>query len=116
MTVTVYHNPSCGTSRSVLELVRNAGIEPEVVLYLKNPPSRKQLEEIARQDPQGARDLLRTKEKLCAELGLDKADVTDAQILDAIAEHPALLNRPVVVTPKGARACRPADTVLALLP
>ena len=116
MTVTVYHNPSCGTSRSVLELVRNAGIEPEVVLYLKNPPTRKQLEDIARHDPLGARDLLRTKEKLCAELGLDKAEVTNDQILDAIAEHPTLLNRPVVVTPKGAKACRPANMVLELLP
>ena len=116
MTVTVYHNPSCGTSRSVLELVRNAGIDPEVVLYLKNPPSRKQLEDMAHRNPLGARDLLRTKEKLCAELGLDKAEVTNDQILDAIAQHPILLNRPVVVTDKGARACRPADTVLELLP
>ena len=116
MTVTVYHNPSCGTSRSVLELVRNAGIEPEVVLYLKPPPSRKQLEDILLHDKLGARDLLRAKEKLCAELGLDKPDVTDSQILDAIAQHPALLNRPVVVTPKGAKACRPATLVLDLLP
>ncbi|MCP1242581.1 arsenate reductase (glutaredoxin) [Acetobacter lambici] len=116
MTVTVYHNPSCGTSRSVLELVRNAGIEPEVVLYLKTPPSRKQLEDTLLHDKLGARDLLRAKEKLCAELGLDKPDVTDSQILDAIAQHPALLNRPVVVTPKGAKACRPATLVLDLLP
>lgn len=116
MTVTVYHNPSCGTSRSVLELVRNAGIEPEVVLYLKTPLSRDQLEVIARQDTLGARDLLRTKEKLCAELGLDKPEVTDTQILDAIAQHPTLLNRPVVVTPKGAKACRPASVVEELLP
>ncbi|WP_338332845.1 arsenate reductase (glutaredoxin) [Acetobacter sp. LMG 32666] len=116
MTVTVYHNPSCGTSRSVLELLRNAGIEPEVVLYLKTPPSRKQLEDILHHDKLGARDLLRTKEKLCAELGLDKPDVTDSQILDAIAQHPILLNRPVVVTPKGAQACRPARLVLDLLP
>ena len=116
MTVTVYHNPSGGTSRSVLELVRNAGMDPEVVLYLKNPPSRKQLEDMAHRNPHGARDLLRTKEKLCAELGLDKAEVTNDQILDAIAQHPILLNRPIVVTDKGARACRPADTVLELLP
>ena len=95
--------------------MRNAGAEPEPVLYLKTPPSRAQIEVIARQDTLGARDLLRTKEKLCAELGLDKPEVTDSQILDAIAQHPALLNRPVVVTPKGARACRPADLVLDLL-
>ncbi|MFT9425348.1 arsenate reductase (glutaredoxin) [Acetobacter syzygii] len=116
MTVTVYHNPSCGTSRSVLELVRNAGIEPEVVLYLKTPLNRKQLDNIVHHGKLPARDLLRTKEKLCAELGLDKPEVTDSQILDAIAQHPVLLNRPVVVTPKGAKACRPADLVLELLP
>lgn len=116
MTVTVYHNPSCGTSRSVLELVRNAGIEPEVVLYLKTPLSRKQLEEIVHHGQLTARDILRTKEKLCAELGLDKPDATDSQILDAIAQNPILLNRPVVVTPKGAKACRPASMVLDLLP
>ncbi|MFT8417738.1 MAG: arsenate reductase (glutaredoxin) [Acetobacter sp.] len=116
MTVTVYHNPSCGTSRSVLELVRNAGIEPEVVLYLKTPLSRKQLEEIVHHGKLSTRDILRTKEKLCAELGLDTPHTTDDQILDAIAQHPVLLNRPVVVTPKGAKACRPADMVLDLLP
>lgn len=116
MTVTVYHNPSCGTSRSVLELVRNAGVEPNVVLYLKTPPSRKQLEDILHHGKLVARDLLRTKEKLCTELGLDKPDTTDTQILEAIAQHPALLNRPVVVTPKGAKACRPANMVLELLP
>ncbi len=116
MTVTVYHNPSCGTSRTVLELVRNAGIEPEVVLYLKTPPTRKQLEDILRHGKLNARTLLRTKEKLCAELGLDKPETTEDQILDAIAAHPTLLNRPVVVTPKGANACRPATLVLELLP
>lgn len=116
MTVTVYHNPSCGTSRSVLELVRNAGIEPNVVLYLKTPPSRKQLEDILHHGALGARDILRTKEKLCAELGLDTPQTTDDQILDAIAQHPILLNRPVVVSPKGAKACRPASVVLDLLP
>ena len=115
MNVTVYHNPACGTSRSVLELIRNAGIEPNVILYLKTPPSRDTLAELVRKGPLSARDLLRTKEKLCAELGLDRPDVTDDQILDAIAAHPVLLNRPVVVTPKGAKACRPADTVLSLL-
>ncbi|MFT8674856.1 MAG: arsenate reductase (glutaredoxin) [Acetobacter sp.] len=115
MSVTVYHNPACGTSRSVLELIRNAGIEPTVILYLKTPPDRAQLAELARRDPLGARDLLRTKEKLCAELGLDAPTVSDDAILDAIAAHPTLLNRPVVLTPKGAKACRPADTVLSLL-
>ncbi|MBO1327998.1 arsenate reductase (glutaredoxin) [Acetobacter suratthaniensis] len=116
MTVTVYHNPSCGTSRSVLELVRQAGIEPEIVLYLKTPLTRADLDRLVKQGPATARDLLRSKEKLCAELGLDKPDVTDSQILDAIAAHPVLLNRPVVATPRGVKACRPADTVLSLLP
>ena len=109
-------NPAAFRARSELETVRNACQEPEVVLYRKSPLSRDQLEEIARQGTLGALDLLRTKEKRCAELGLDKPEVTDAQILDAIAQHPTLLNRPVVVTPKGAKACRPASVVEELLP
>lgn len=116
MTVTVYHNPSCGTARSVLELVRNAGIEPDVIQYLKTPPTLTELEALVSQGPATAHDLLRTKEKLCAELGLDQPGVTDAAILQAIAANPVLLNRPVVVSPKGVKACRPADTVLSLLP
>lgn len=116
MTVTLYHNPACGTSRTVLGLIRDAGIEPEIVLYLKTPPSREKLAELVNQTELTARDLLRQKGPLYEELGLKDPSVTDEQVLDAIAEHPALLNRPIVVTDKGAAACRPADTVLRLLP
>lgn len=116
MTVTLYHNPACGTSRTVLGLIREAGIEPEVVLYLKTPPSREKLGELVTQTDLTARDLLRQKGTLYEELRLNTPAVTDDQILDTIAAHPALLNRPIVVTEKGAAACRPADTVLRLLP
>lgn len=116
MTVTLYHNPACGTSRTVLGLIQEAGIEPEIVLYMKTPPSREKLADLVRQTDLTARDLLRQKGTLYEELGLNAPSVTDEQILDAIAAHPALLNRPIVVTEKGAAACRPADTVRRLLP
>lgn len=116
MAVTLYHNPACGTSRTVLGLIQEAGIEPEIVLYLKTPPSRETLAELVQQTDLTALDLLRQKGTLYEELGLNAPSVTDEQILDAIAAHPALLNRPIVVTEKGAAACRPADTVLRLLP
>ncbi|GLR68526.1 arsenate reductase [Acidocella aquatica] len=112
--VTIYHNPACGTSRNTLAMIRNAGIEPVVIEYLKTPPSRAELTVLAKQAG-GARALLREKEKLAAELGLN-ADVPDETILDAIAAHPLLLNRPVVVTPKGTKSCRPSEAVLDLLP
>lgn len=115
MSVTLYHNPSCGTSRTVLGLIRDAGIEPNIILYLKTPPTRAELENILAKEKLSARDILRSKEALCKELGLDAPGISDDQILDAIAAHPKLLNRPVVVTPKGAKACRPADVVLELL-
>jgi len=108
----IYFNPSCGTARNALALLREAGIEPQVIEYLKNPPSRSELAALARQIG-GARPLLREKEKLADELGLKQAD--DEAILDAIAAHPILLNRPVVVSPKGVKACRPADLVKELL-
>lgn len=115
MSVTLYHNPSCGTSRTVLGLIRDAGIEPNIILYLKTPPTRAELENILAKGKLSARDILRSKEALCKELGLDAPGISDDQILDAIAAHAKLLNRPVVVTPKGAKACRPADVVLELL-
>ncbi len=115
MSVTLYHNPSCGTSRTVLGLIRDAGIEPEIILYLKTPPTRAELENILTKGKLNARDILRSKEALCKELGLDAPGISDDQILDAIVEHPKLLNRPVVVSAKGAKACRPADVVLELL-
>lgn len=115
MSVTLYHNPSCGTSRTVLKLIREAGIEPEIILYLKNPPTRTELEDILAKGHLNARDILRSKETLCQELKLDQPDIKDDQILDAITKHPKLLNRPIVVTPKGAKPCRPAEIVLDLL-
>ena len=114
MSVTIYHNPACGTSRNTLAMIRNAGIEPVVIEYLKTPPSRAELAALAKQAG-GARALLREKEARATELGLN-ADVADDTILDAIAAHPLLLNRPVVVTSKGTRSCRPSEVVLELLP
>lgn len=112
MRVTIYHNPKCGTSRNTLQILREAGFDPEVVEYLKTPLSRAQLADFAQQLG-GAADLLRTKEALATTLDLHNAD--DSLILDAIAAHPILLNRPLVVTEKGAKICRPAALVLTLL-
>ncbi|MFC0284150.1 arsenate reductase (glutaredoxin) [Camelimonas abortus] len=113
--VIVYHNPRCGTSRTVLELARNAGVEPHVIEYLKTPPTRAMLAQLARRAG-SARALLRGKEPLCASLGLLDPACDDGAVLDAIAAHPELLNRPVVVSPLGVKACRPASLVLSLLP
>jgi arsenate reductase (glutaredoxin) len=108
----IYYNPSCGTARNTLALLREAGIEPQIIEYLKTPPSRADLVALAGQMG-GARPLLREKEKLAEELGLKQAD--DDAILDAIAAHPILLNRPVVVSPKGVKACRPAELVKEII-
>lgn len=108
----IYFNPSCGTARSTLALLREANIEPQIIEYLKNPPSRAELAALARQMG-GARPLLREKEALAGELGLKQAD--DEAILDAIAAHPILLNRPVVVSPKGVKVCRPAELVKSII-
>lgn len=110
--VKIYFNPKCGTARNALALIREAGIEPEVIDYMKNPPSRAELAGLAKRGG-GAGFLLREKEPLAAELGLKGAD--DGAILDAIAANPILLNRPVVATPKGVKACRPAELVQELL-
>ncbi len=110
--VKIYFNPKCGTARNALALIREAGIEPEVIEYLKTPPSRVELAALAKLAG-GAATLLREKEPLAAELGLKGA--ADGKILDAIAANPILLNRPVVVTQKGAKACRPAELVKELL-
>jgi len=115
MDVTIYHNPACGTSRTTLQLIRDAGIEPRVVEYLKEPLSRAELREILRVMGMPARDLLREKEPLVSELGLDDPDAGEDRLLDAMTAHPVLMNRPVVVTDKGARLCRPADRVHDLL-
>ena len=116
MTVTIYHNPACGTSRNTLAMIRQAGIEPHVVEYLKQPPTRAELEALLGRADMTPRQLLRAKEKLVTELGLDHADVSDARILDAMMAHPILINRPLVVTSLGVKLCRPAELVLSLLP
>lgn len=115
MDVTIYHNPNCGTSRKVLGMVRDAGIEPQVVEYLKTPPSHGALKELVKRMGVPVRAVLREKGTPYAELGLDDPKLTDAALLDAIAEHPILLNRPIVVSPKGAKLCRPPETVLDLI-
>mgnify|MGYP001190460151 CR=1 FL=1 len=113
--VTIWHNPNCSTSRNALALLRERGIEPEVVLYLKNPPDRDTLLAAIRATGQPARALLRDKEKLCAELGLDDASKSDDELVDAMLAHPVLINRPVVMTAKGARLGRPLEKVLEVL-
>jgi arsenate reductase len=113
--VTIYHNPSCGTSRTVLGLLREHGIEPTIIEYLKSPPTLAELKALIQRSGLPARDFLRTKEKLYAELDLASPKWTDAQLTAFLVEHPSLLNRPVVETPKGIRACRPAETVLEML-
>ncbi|MBP6014693.1 MAG: arsenate reductase (glutaredoxin) [Alphaproteobacteria bacterium] len=114
--VTIYHNPKCGTSRSTLALIREVGIEPEIVEYLKTPPTRAVLMGLIKQSGGSARDLLRAKEALAAELGLDDPKVSDAKVVEAMVEHPILINRPIVVTARGVRLCRPPETVLEILP
>jgi arsenate reductase len=116
MDIRIYHNPSCGTSRNTLALIRNTGVEPEVVEYLKTPPSRQELGEMIARAGLTVRDALREKEALFAELGLDDPALSDAQLLDAMVAHPILINRPFVLTPRGVRLCRPAEAVLEILP
>lgn len=114
--VTIYHNPACGSSRNALAAIREAGIEPQVIAYLKTPPDRATLESLLARAGMSAQELLRGKEKLVAELGLDRADTSEAVIIDAMLAHPVLINRPLVVTPLGVRLCRPWERVLDLLP
>jgi arsenate reductase len=110
---TIYHNPKCSTSRKTLDLLRDNGIEPEVVLYLKTPPSRAELVELIADAGIDVRTAVRKRESLYAELGL--ADASDDELLDAMAEHPILIERPFVVTPKGTRLARPMDSVREIL-
>jgi len=116
MDVIIYHNPDCGTSRNVLGLIRNAGIEPHVVEYLKTPPSRALLKDLIARMGVPVRSLLREKGTPYAELGLGSPDLTDDQLLDAMMEHPILINRPIVVSPLGVKLCRPSEVVLDILP
>ena len=114
--ITMYHNPQCATSRNVLALIRNTGVEPEVIEYLKTPPSRDKLLELLGQMGISVRALLRQKGTPFDELGLGDEALTDDALLDAIVSHPILMNRPIVVTPLGARLCRPSEAVLDILP
>lgn len=114
--ITIYHNPSCGTSRNVLALIRNSGEEPTVIEYLKTPPTRDTLIKLVGDAGLSVRDVLREKGTPYAELGLDDPTWTDDQLLDFIGQHPILLNRPIVVTPLGTKLCRPSETVLDILP
>ncbi len=115
-TTMIYHNPNCGTSRNTLGLIRNAGIEPTVIEYLKMPPSRETLVDLIQHAGLTVRQALREKGTPFLELGLGNTALTDAQLLDAMQEHPILMNRPFVVTPLGVRLCRPSELVLDILP
>jgi len=116
MDVIIYHNPDCGTSRNTLAMIRNAGVEPHVIEYLKTPPSRDMLTRLIARMGISARELLREKGTPYAERGLGDPALSEAQLLDAIMAHPILINRPIVVSPKGVRLCRPSEDVLDLLP
>jgi arsenate reductase len=114
--ITIYHNPACGTSRNVLGLIRNSGVEPRVIEYLKTPPSRAELVDLIARMGIPVRDLLRRKGTPYDELGLDDPKWTDDELIDRMLEHPILINRPIVVTPLGVRLCRPSEAVLDILP
>jgi arsenate reductase (glutaredoxin) len=116
MDIIIYHNPDCGTSRNTLAMIRNAGIEPHVVEYLKTPPSRAMLVQLIERMGIAPHALLREKGTPYAELGLGDPGLTDDQLLDAMMAHPILINRPIVVSPKGVKLCRPSEEVLDLLP
>ncbi|MFM0329464.1 arsenate reductase (glutaredoxin) [Paraburkholderia strydomiana] len=116
MSVTIYHNPACGTSRNTLAMIRNAGIEPEIIEYLEHPPAREQLKSMIASAGLTVREAIREKGTPYAELGLADASLTDDQLLDAMLAHPILINRPFVVTPLGVRLCRPSEVVLDILP
>lgn len=116
MDVIIYHNPDCGTSRNALELIRHVGVEPHLIEYLKTPPSRVMIAQLAARTGQPLRALLREKGTPFAELGLGDPALTDDQLLDAIEAHPILLNRPIVISPLGVKLCRPSEVVLDLLP
>jgi arsenate reductase len=115
-TITIYHNPKCGTSRNTLAMIRNSGVEPTVIEYLKTPPTREQLLALIVASGLSAREILRSKEAICAELGLNDPACSDEELVNAMLAHPVLINRPLVVTPLGTRLCRPSELVLDILP
>ncbi|PHM21046.1 MAG: arsenate reductase (glutaredoxin) [Curvibacter sp. PD_MW3] len=114
--ITIYHNPQCGTSRNTLAMIRNSGAEPQVIEYLKTPPTREQLLALIAASGLSVREVMRSKEALFSELGLADPARTDAELIDAMLAHPILINRPIVVTPLGTRLCRPSELMLDLLP
>ncbi|HVZ04094.1 arsenate reductase (glutaredoxin) [Hyphomicrobium sp.] len=116
MTITIYHNPACGTSRNTLAMIRQSGEQPQIIEYLKTPPSRETLVDLMRRIGIGPRDLLRQKGTPYAELDLGNPKWTDDQLIDFMMEHPILINRPIVAPPLGVKLCRPSEAVLDILP
>ena len=116
MSITIYHNPDCGTSRNTLAMIRQSGETPQVIEYLRTPPGRERLVELLEAMAMPVRDLLRRKDTPYDALGLGDPTLNDADLLDAMTAHPILINRPIVVTPRGARLCRPSEVVLEILP
>ena len=116
MDIVIYHNPACGTSRNTLALIRNAGIEPHVIEYLKTPPSRALLRQLVERMGVPLRAVIREKDTPYAALGLENPSLSDDELLDAMMAHPILINRPIVISPKGVKLCRPSEAVLDLLP
>jgi len=114
--ITIYHNPTCGTSRNTLALIRNSGVEPTVIHYLETPPTRDDLKKLIADMATGVRGLLRKNTEPYAQLGLEDDRFSDDELLDAMLAHPILINRPIVVTPLGTRLCRPSEQVLDILP
>jgi arsenate reductase len=116
MDITIYHNPNCGTSRNTLAMIRNTGVEPRVIEYLKHPPTREVLMDLIAKSGLTVQQAIREKGTPYAELGLDNPALTDDELIDAMLAHPVLINRPFVVTPEGVRLCRPSELVLDILP
>ncbi|HUH88828.1 MAG TPA: arsenate reductase (glutaredoxin) [Pusillimonas sp.] len=112
---TIYHNPRCGTSRTTLQLLQERGLEPVVIEYLKTPPTRQELVRLIKDSGLGVREIMRSKEPMYQELGLDNPELDDDALIDAMVAHPVLMNRPIVVTEKGTRLCRPAEVVAEIL-
>lgn len=115
-TITIYHNPACGTSRNTLEMIRNSGVEPTIILYLETPPTRDELVKLIGDMGMTARALLRNNVAPYEQLGLAEDRFTDEQLVDFMLQYPILINRPIVVTPRGTRLCRPSEKVLDILP
>ncbi len=116
MDITIYHNPQCGTSRNTLALIRNAGVEPEVITYLATPPSKERLVELIAAMAVPVREIMRHKETMYETLNLGDPQKSDSDLIDAMVAHPILINRPIVVTPFGVRLCRPSERLLEILP